>query len=95
MVGWSRPLGADLNAPQSHILGYSAPLWPLVTLLGTGSPVNLLMPAGFLSPFMLFGALLTTYRPFSYSTLCWPLDIIPAAQSLLAGDAGGESYGTV
>ena len=41
-------------------------------------------------PFWLLGALLTTYRPLSHSTLSWSLSIIPAAPNLLTGYAGLE-----
>ena len=40
----------------------------------------------FSMPFLLLGAILTTYRLFSHSTPSCPLSILPAAQKLLVGN---------
>ena len=88
MVGWSLPVGAVLNAPQSHPLGHSEPCCPLVTLLATDTLWTFRRPLD-LSLAWLLGTLLTTYRPLNQRSLghsASPLRL--AAQNFLAGDAG-------
>ena len=98
--GWPRSLSVDLKATTRRRPGETLRRRTLLVIRRPRGRLSLFWPLEILWPFdaswllsalLAIRRLLATYRPLSYSTFYWLLSIIPAAQSLLAGDARLES----